>query len=681
MSPYLKLGGATLRNGLITVLDKVDFQLNAGERVGLVGASGDGKSCMLKMLAGQITPDAGNAWRAPGVRLCYVSEEPELDANATVFDEIVRKLGQLHPLICDYRKLTRQLAEPDADFDELIEAMHPLQLELQAGEGWAALERIETAIEFLDLNPDSRIADISEGARKRTALAQALVALPAVLILDEPTRHLDLPAIKWLEDLLKHYGGSVLLVSHDRLFLDNIATRIVELHRGKLGNFPGNLSTYLHLKEQELKTIAFREAMPEEELWRHQRIKVRHTRMAGRVLRLEKLRIAREARRDNPAATDARAGKTIVELSRIVKKFGTRKIIDNFSCQIRLGDKIGLFGNKGPAKNALLKIIFNKVSPDSGSVKLDKNLNVIYADDLRASLNEESTVRDTVSRDADDVEFEGAKINVDAYLGHFLFSPERSRVQIKDLSGGERSRLLLALLFSRPSDVLVLNDPTPGLDVETLELLDELLARYAGTVFLISNDRAFLDNVATQMIVFEGDGKLTEFPGGHNDWLQSKKKPENPQKLESTQKPESSQVALPLELQNMSLARASGKNIDEQREHVRHLCRWRIAIIYENAGKNDIFHGRTADLSSRGATVFVHHNIFRSESVTMLLAVPPLNAGQRETIIEIRCRMTETILDSEHSLFRIGLYFESFKGNGMNILNSILNSRNVQFAA
>jgi ATP-binding cassette subfamily F protein uup len=669
MNPYLKLSGATLRYERITLLDKVDFQLNAGERVGLIGGSGDGKSCMLKMLAGQITPDAGSAWRAPGARLCYVSEEPELDANATVFDEIVRKLGQLHPLICDYRKLTRQLAEPDADFDELIEAMHPLQLELQAGEGWAALERIETAIEFLDLNPDSRIADISEGARKRTALAQALVALPAVLILDEPTRHLDLPAIKWLEDLLKNYSGSVLLISHDRLFLDNIATRIVELHCGKLGNFPGNLSTYLHLKEQELKTIAFREAMPEEELWHHQRIKVRHTRMAGRVLCLEKLRLAREARRENLTATDARAGKTIAELSRIVKKFGTRKIIDNFSCQIRRGDKIGLFGNKGPAKNALLKIIFNKVSPDSGSVKLDKKLNVIYADDLRASLNEASTVLDTVSRGTDDVEFDGAKINVAAYLGYFLFSPERSRVQVKNLSGGELSRLVLALLFSRPSDVLVLNDPTPGLDVETLELLDELLARYAGTAFLISNDRAFLDNVATQMIVFEGDGKLTEFPGGHDDWLQSKKTAGG------------QQAPLQLGSQVKSVAPPATIEPAEQREHVRHLCRWRIALIYENGGKNDIFHGRTADLSSRGATVFVHHNIFRSESVTMLLAVPPLNAGQRETIIEIKCRMTETILDSEHSLFRIGLYFESFKGNGMNILNSILNSRNVQFAA
>jgi ATP-binding cassette subfamily F protein uup len=667
MNPYLKLSDTTLRSGHIALLDKVDFQLNAGERIALVGGSGDGKSCMLKMLAGQLAPDAGSAWRAPGISLCYVPENPVLDANATVFDEIVRKLESLHPLICDYRKLTRQLAEPDADFDELIEAMHPLQLALQAGEGWAALERIETAIEFLDLNVDSRIADISEGARKRTALAQALVALPAILILDDPTRHLDLPAIKWLEELLKNYGSSVLLISHDRHFIDHVVTRIVELHRGKLGNFPGNLSTYLQLKEQELKSIAFRDANPEEELWRHQRIKVRHSRMAGRVLRLEKLRLAREARRENPTATDARSGKTIVELSRIVKKFGTRKIIDNFSCQIRQGDKIGLFGNKGPAQNALLKIIFNKVSPDSGSVKLDKTLKVIYADDLRANLNEESTVLDTVTRDGGEIEFVGAKTNVAAYLGYFLFSPERSRVKIKDLSGGERSRLLLALLFARPSDVLVLNDPTPGLDVETLELLDELLARYAGTVFLISNDRAFLDNVATQMIVFEGDGKLTEFPGGHDDWLQSKKKPESPQ------------VALPLELQNMPPSRVAEKHIDEQREYVRHLCRWRIAIIYENAGKNDIFHGRTADLSSHGATVFVHHNIFRSESVTMLLAVPPLNAGQRETIIEIRCRMTETILDSEHSLFRIGLYFESFKGNGINILNNILNNRSAQF--
>lgn len=664
---YLKLSGASLRSGRIALLDKVDFQLNAGERVGLVGNSGDGKSCLLKILAGEIMPDAGSVWRAAGIQLCYVPDKPELDANATVFDEIVRKLESLQPLISNYRKLTRQLAEPDADFDELIEAMHPLQLELQAGEGWAALERIETALEFLDLNADSRIADISEGARKRTALAQALVALPALLILDEPTRHLDLPALKWLEELLRNYNGSVLLVSHDRHFLDHVVTRIVEMHRGKLDSFPGNLSTYLHIKDQELKTIAFRNANPEEELWRHQRIKLRHSRMAGHVLRLEELRLAREARRENLLPADTRTGSTIAEISRIVKKFGTRKIIDNFSCQIRRGDKIGLFGNNTPAKNALLKIIFNKVSPDSGSVKLNTKLIAVYADDLRANMNEAATMLAAFSGIGDYFEFEGNKIDLPTYLGHFLFSPERIQASVRSLSTGELNRLLLALLFSRPADVLVLNDPTCCLDIESLELLDDLLANYAGTALLISNDRTFLDNVATQMIVFEGDGKLVEFAGGHADWLLSKKKP--------VAQPLLQQSAVPIKP-----AVPAANTLPDQREQVRHLCRWRIAIIHENSGKNDIFHGRTADLSSRGATVFIHHNIFHSEAVTMLLAVPPHNSGQRETIIEIKCRMTNTILDSEQSLFRVGLYFESFKGNGREILNSILDSRVVAFA-
>lgn len=668
MGTFLKLGGTSLHSGHVALLDNIDFQLNTGERVGLVGNSGDGKSCLLKILAGEITPDAGSIWRAPDIQFCYVSDKPELDANATVFDVIVKKLKSLQPLISDYRKLTRQLAEPDADFDELIEAMHPLQLELQAGEGWAALERIETALEFLDLNADSRIADISEGARKRTALAQALVALPALLILDEPTRHLDLPALKWLEELLKNYNGSVLLVSHDRHFLDHVVTRIVELHRGKLSSFPGNLSTFLHLKESELKNIAFRKANPEEELWWHQRIKLRHTRMAGHVLRLEKLRLARESRRENLLQADARTGSAIAEVSRIVKKFGTRKIIDGFSCQIRRGDKIGLFGNQTPAKNALIKIIFNKVSPDSGNVKLNTKLIALYSDDLRANMNEEATVLAALSGISDILEFQGSKIDLPTYLEYFLFSPEHLQTPVRNLSVGERNRLLLALLFSRPADVLVLNDPTCGLDIESLELLDDLLANYAGTALLISNDRTFLDNVATQMIVFEGDGRLVEFAGGHDDWLQSKKKP--------AAQPVPRQSAIPI---NPVVPAAHA--LPDQREQIRHLCRWRIAIIHENSGKNDIFHGRTADLSSRGATVFIHHNIFRSDAVTMLLAVPPHNSGQRETIIEIRCRMTNTILDSEQSLFRIGLYFESFKGNGREILNSILDSRVVAFAA
>ncbi len=678
MEPYLKLDDAVLMHGQVALLDHADFQLNKGERAGLIGRSGCGKSGMLKALAGQVELGDGSVWRAPGARICYVSPEPELDANATVFDEIVRGAGNLRQLLADYHQLTRKLAEADADFNGLIEAMQPLQIQLEAGDGWAAQERIETAIELLYLNADARIGDISAAARQRVALAQALVAQPDVLILDEPTSHLDFPAIKWIEGLLKNYGGSVLLVTHDRSFLDDVATRIVELEHGKLASFHGNLSAYLHVKKQQLKEIAIRDAkfdmgLAQEELWMRRSIKARHTRNEGHAQRLEQLRRERDVRREragsagkNMEAWD-RTGKAVLELAHIGKRLGTRKIIDDFSCCIQRGDKIGLLGQSGAGKNALLKIISGEMEPDSGNVKLGAKLGVAYSDQLRAELDEEATLLGTFGQDTDCIEFDGGIKDVLDYLGDFLFSPERSRSRVKNLSGGERNRLLLALLFSRPSDVLVLNDPTSGLDIETQELLEELLAKYGGAVFLTSHDRAFLENVATQMIVFEGDGKLVEYAGGYDDYLQAKKPAtqQQPPQREATQ------------------ARPAPHDATHQtivhRKHTRHLCHWRMAIIHKNKERNDIFHGRTNDLSVDGASVFIHHNVFKVDEVVMLLAVPPLHIGQKETIIEIQCRMAYTILDSEESLFRIGLQFQGFKGDGKSMLTKILGNRVVPF--
>ncbi|CAH1078430.1 ATP-binding cassette domain-containing protein [Candidatus Nitrotoga sp. 1052] len=532
--PYITLDKAALAYGHVPLLDHVNFQLDEGERVGMIGRNGGGKSSMLKVLAGQAVLDDGLVWRAPGVRICYVSQEPELNVEATVFDEVARGLGELQQIITDYHHLSHQLAEPDADYEGLLEAMQPLQTKLEAQNGWAVQARIETAIQRLELNADSRVGDLSGGVRKRVALAQALVAEPDVLILDEPTNHLDFSSIEWLEGLLNNFRGSVLFVTHDRYFLDNVATRIVELDRGNLASFPGNFAAYLRFKEQMLQdetvlNAKFDKVLAQEEVWIRQGIKARGVRNEGRVRRLEQLRRERSARRERVGKVEMsleagdRSGKLVAELSHISKSFGDRQIIKDFSCRIQRGDKIGLLGPNGSGKSTLLKIILGELAPDSGKVHLGTKLAVAYFDQLRAQLNEEATLADTISQGADFIEIGGVRKHIISYLGDFLFAPERARSPVKSLSGGERNRLLLARLFSRPANVLVLDEPTNDLDIETMELLEDLLAEYDGTLFLVSHDRAFLDNVVTQVIAFEGDGKLMEYVGGYEDWVRVKK--------------------------------------------------------------------------------------------------------------------------------------------------------------
>jgi ATP-binding cassette subfamily F protein uup len=528
--PYISLNKASLAYGHVALLDEVDFQLDEGERVGLIGRNGGGKSSMLKVLAGEAALDDGIVWRAPGARVCYVSQEPVLNSEATVFDEVARGLGDLYQIISEYHHLSHQLAEPDADYDTLLAAMEPLQTKLEAQNGWAVQARIETAIQRLELDPDALVGSLSGGVRKRVALAQALVAEPEVLILDEPTNHLDFSSIEWLEGLLNNFRGSVLLVTHDRRFLDGVATRIVELDRGHLASFPGNFAAYQALKEKMLAdesvtNAKFDKVLAQEEVWIRQGIKARGVRNEGRVRRLEQLRRDRAARRESVGKvglnvdTGERSGKLVAELTNVCKTFKGRKIVDNFSCRIQRGDKIGLLGPNGAGKSTLLKMILGEMQPDSGEVKLGTKMSVAYFDQLRAQLNEEATLVDTISQGADFIEIAGVRKHVISYLGDFLFAPERARSPVKSLSGGERNRLLLARLFTRPTNVLVLDEPTNDLDIETLELLEELLANYEGTLFLVSHDRAFLDNVVTQVIAFEGDGKLKEYVGGYEDWV------------------------------------------------------------------------------------------------------------------------------------------------------------------
>ena len=570
--PYITLDKAALAFGHVALLDHVNFQLDENERVGLIGRNGGGKSSLLRVLGGQHALDDGIVWRQPGVRICYVSQEPVLNPEATVFDAVAEGLGELHKIITEYHHLSHQLAEPDADYEKLLEAMQPLQTALEAQNGWAVQARIETAIQRLELNPDAVVGSLSGGVRKRVALAQALVAEPEVLILDEPTNHLDFASIEWLEGLLNNFRGSVLFVTHDRKFLDNVTTRIVELDRGKLASFPGNFSAYQKLKEQMLADEAvhnakFDKVLAQEEVWIRQGIKARGVRNEGRVRRLEQLRLERAARREKVGKvelnveTGDRSGKLVAELTNVSKHFGERKIIDDFSCRIQRGDKIGLLGPNGAGKSTLLKIILGELEPDSGEVKLGTKLSVAYFDQLRAQLNDEATLADTISQGSDFVEIAGTKKHVISYLGDFLFAPERARSPVKSLSGGERNRLLLARLFTRPANVLVLDEPTNDLDIETLELLEELLANYDGTLFLVSHDRSFLDNVVTQVIAFEGDGKLMEYVGGYEDWVRVKK-------YEATQSAQPKAAApKPAAKAEAPKAKASGKlSFKEQKE-------------------------------------------------------------------------------------------------------------------
>jgi ATP-binding cassette subfamily F protein uup len=532
--PLVTLDKASLAFGHVALLDRADFQLDEGERVGLIGRNGGGKSSMMRVLAGQGTLDDGQVWRAPTARICFVSQEPVLDAKDSVFDAVAKGLGKLQQLLHDYHHVSHQLSEPDADYDKLLEEMQHLQTQLEAQDGWSVQARIETAIAKLDLNPDDRVGSLSGGQRKRVALAQALVAAPDVLILDEPTNHLDFASIEWLEGLLNEFRGAVLFVTHDRRFLDNVTTRIVELDRGKLASFPGNFSAYQAIKERMLADEAvvnakFDKVLAQEEVWIRQGVKARRTRNEGRVLRLEQLRRERAARREKQGKvemnveTGERSGKLVAELVDVSKSFGAKKIVDNFSCRIQRGDKIGLLGPNGAGKSTLLKMILGDLPPDSGTVKLGTKISVAYFDQLREQLDDEATLADTISQGSDFVEIGGQKKHVISYLGDFLFAPERARSPVKSCSGGERNRLLLARLFTRPANVLVLDEPTNDLDIETLELLEELLANYDGTLFLVSHDRAFLDNVVTQVIAFEGEGKLQEYVGGYEDWVRVQK--------------------------------------------------------------------------------------------------------------------------------------------------------------
>jgi ATP-binding cassette subfamily F protein uup len=528
--PLLALAHARLAFGHHPLLDDAAFQVDARERVGLIGRNGTGKSSLLKVLAGEATLDDGECRVAPQARIALVAQEPQLDPAQTVFDAVALGLGAEGRLLSEYHHAVAEL-DVDSHDPRRLERLDALQARLDAADGWTQSHRVDTVLSRLDLPADRRVGELSGGWRKRVALAQALASIPDVLLLDEPTNHLDLAAIAWLEGLLLEFAGAVVCVTHDRRFLDTVATRIVELDRGQLESYLGNFAAYQERKTRALADEAvvhakFDKVLAQEEVWIRKGIEARRTRNEGRVLRLEALRRERAARRDRlgqvnlQLSAGERSGQLVAELHDVHKGFDGRDLIRGFSTRIMRGDRIGLIGPNGVGKTTLLKLIVGELMPDRGTVRQGTNLRIAYFDQMRETLDPEATLIDTINPGADFVEIDGTRKHTITYLGDFLFPPERARSPLKSLSGGERNRLLLARLFTQPANVLVLDEPTNDLDIETLELLESLLQEYRGTLFLVSHDRAFLDNVVTQTIAFDEDGTLREYAGGYTDWAQ-----------------------------------------------------------------------------------------------------------------------------------------------------------------
>ena len=526
------LNDAKLAFGHVDLLANTNFSLEPGERVGLIGRNGTGKSSLLKILAGLEKLDDGTLQYQQGLRMAYVAQEPVFDPEETVFQAVSEGVAVVKALREEYEELS--VAEWNDDSHHRLDQ---IQSQLEAMSGWNWEQRVHETLNRLHLDPDIKIGSLSGGNRKRVALAQALVAVPDVLFLDEPTNHLDLDSITWLEELLKAFKGSVVLITHDRAFLDAVSTQIVELDRGILRTYPGNFTAYELLKEQELASEALANAradklLAQEEIWIRKGVEARRTRSVSRIARLEKLREMRAERRNAmgqiklSVASGNRSGKIVADLENVSKAYD-RPIVKDFTATILRGDKVGLLGPNGAGKTTLLKLILGVIAPDAGAATMGSQIDVAYFDQMREGLDLNATLEDYISPGSEWIEINGNRKHVKSYLNDFLFAPERAASPVSTLSGGERNRLLLARLFARPANVLVLDEPTNDLDIDTLELLEQLLQDYKGTVFLVSHDRAFLDNVVTSIIAYEGDGFWREYEGGYEDWKIQKKRSED----------------------------------------------------------------------------------------------------------------------------------------------------------
>jgi ABC transport system ATP-binding/permease protein len=517
------LTDAKLAFGHVDLLANTAFSLESGERVGLIGRNGTGKSSLLKILAGIEKMDDGLLQYQQGLRIAYVPQEPIFQAEETIFDAVSKGVAQVKALREEYEALSV------GDWDDVSQhRMDEVQSQLEALSGWNWEQRVYETLDRLHLEADIKISTLSGGTKKRVALARALVEMPDVLLLDEPTNHLDLDSISWLEALLREYKGSVILITHDRAFLDNVCTQIVELDRGILRSYPGNFSQYEVLKDQELNAESLANAradklLAQEEVWIRKGVEARRTRSVARIARLENLRASRAQRRDAvgqvklAVSAGDRSGKIVADLQNVSKAYD-RPIVTDFTATILRGDKVGLLGPNGAGKTTLLKLILGSITPDSGTATMGTRIEIAYFDQMREGLDLNASLEDYISPGSEWVEINGNRKHVKSYLSDFLFAPERTNSPVSTLSGGERNRLLLARLFARPANVLVLDEPTNDLDIDTLDLLEQLLQDYKGTVFLVSHDRYFLDNVVTSIIANEGDGLWREYEGGYEDW-------------------------------------------------------------------------------------------------------------------------------------------------------------------
>ena len=522
----LKLSDVSLAFGATPLLDKVSWQIARGERVCIIGRNGTGKSSMLRLVKGDQKPDEGDVWRAPGLKIGELPQELPVADGRTVFDVVAEGLDGVGALLAEYHHLSQNI-HTDADLEKLMHVQH----DLESRDGWRLQQLVDSTLSRLQLPADKTLAELSGGWRRRVLLAQALVSEPDLLLLDEPTNHLDIGANAWLEDALSGFGGAVLFITHDRSFLQNLATRILELDRGGLIDWNGDYASFLVHKEaalaaEETANALFDKKLAQEEVWIRQGIKARRTRNEGRVRALKALRVERSERRERQGKANImldvaeKSGKQVMVLENVSFSHPNGpQLVKDFSMVLQREDRIGLLGANGTGKTTLLKLMLGDLEPTSGKVESGTRLEVAYFDQLRHQLDLEKTVNDNLAEGRDFIDIDGQSRHVLSYLGDFLFSPQRARTPVKALSGGERARLLLAKLFSKPANLLVLDEPTNDLDVETLELLEEVLSAFKGTVLMVSHDRAFLDNVVTSTLVFEGEGKVREYVGGYQDWI------------------------------------------------------------------------------------------------------------------------------------------------------------------
>lgn len=525
--PLIRLSNVSIAFGSHALLDQADFQLDPGERVGLLGRNGEGKSTLMKVISGTVNADSGEIWRQPTLRMAYLEQSPDLNLQDTLYHAVAAGLGEIGELIAEYHRLSA-LAMQDTSF---LQALGEIQHRIESQQGWSLQQRVDTVLSRLQLPADEIVGNLSGGWKRRVALARALVTDPEVLLLDEPTNHLDFDSILWLEEQLLQYSGAVLFVTHDRRFLQKLATRIIDLDRGQLVSWPGNYADYLlrkaaALEEEANQNALFDKKLAKEEVWIRQGIKARRTRNEGRVRALERLRAERQERRIQQGTARVtlnqaeQSGRKVVEAVDVSFTYpdAPHAVVRDLNLRIERGDKIGLIGQNGAGKSTLLKLLLGQLDPSTGRIEQGTNLQIAYFDQLREQLDPEMTVVDSVLDGGEFVDTPDGKRHVMSYLADFLFAPARARSPVKSLSGGEKNRLLLARLFTKPANLLVMDEPTNDLDLETLEILEEKLVSFQGTLLIVSHDRAFLDNVVTSVLVFEDDARVNEYIGGYADW-------------------------------------------------------------------------------------------------------------------------------------------------------------------